>query len=409
MTESTGNVPSRISMSYRREDTAYPAGWLYDRLAGHFARGQVFKDIDSIELGDDFVQVITAAVESCDVLLALIGDRWLTVAGQDGRRRLDNPDDFVRLEIEAALARDVRVIPILVEGARMPSADELPASLAKLARRQALELSPSRFDDDSRRLLRVLERAITEAHEQARLEGEEPRTPVVPTASGAALDPATEVWAGTGRTGAAPSTEHWTSSGAARLLAAGFGVLLITFCIDAVLILQNKAPLGLAWALVVVDTLGIAVTVGGVRKNAVLGAVLLWDFVLGVVYWLSIVIVLYHEPAITASMVLATVLVIAAIGNAGFCIWILVLRTAGRDVDPFLAIFAGLSAVGWVLAAIAWTRYPSYDRSVWYAAASVAIVNVLVGLPALVRALRAGKTGSENQLPGHPGQAAPQV
>ena len=173
MTASAGNVTGRIFMSYRREDTAYPAGWLYDRLARHFARGQVFKDIDSIELGDDFVEVITTAVGSCDVLLALIGDRWLTLTGQDGRRRLDNLDDFVRLEIEAALARDVRVIPILVEGARMPRADELPASLSKLARRQALELSPSRFDVDTGRLLRVLERTITETQERARKQAEE--------------------------------------------------------------------------------------------------------------------------------------------------------------------------------------------------------------------------------------------
>ena len=160
-------------MSYRREDTAYPAGWLYDRLARHFGRSQVFKDIDSIVLGDDFVEVITAAVGSCDVLLALIGDRWLTVTGQDGRRRLDNPADFVRLEIEAALTRNVRVIPILVAGAQMPREDQLPASLAKLARRQALELSPSRFESDTRRLLRVLRKTITEAQEQARQEAEE--------------------------------------------------------------------------------------------------------------------------------------------------------------------------------------------------------------------------------------------
>ena len=154
-------------MSYRREDTAFPAGWLYDRLAGHFGRDQVFKDIDSIELGDDFIEVITTAVGSCDVLLALIGGRWLTITGQDGRRRLDNPDDFVRLEIEAALSRNVRVIPILVDAAQMPSADELPPSLARLARRQALELSPNRFDTDTRRLLRVLDRTVGEAQEQA--------------------------------------------------------------------------------------------------------------------------------------------------------------------------------------------------------------------------------------------------
>ena len=173
MTASTGDVPGRIFMSYRREDTAFPAGWLYDRLVSHFGRDQVFKDIDSIELGDDFIEVITTAVGSCDVLLALIGGQWLTITGQDGRRRLDSPDDFVRLEIEAALARDVRVIPILVDVTRMPRADELPPSLAKLVRRQALELSPNRFDTDTRRLLRMLDRTVAEAQEQARQEAEE--------------------------------------------------------------------------------------------------------------------------------------------------------------------------------------------------------------------------------------------
>ena len=118
-----------ILISYRREETAYAAGWLFDRLADQFGRGQVFKDVDSIDLGDDFVEVITAAVGFCDVLLALIGDQWLAITDEDGRRRLDNPDDFVRLEIEAALTRKVRVIPILVGGARMPRADELPPGL----------------------------------------------------------------------------------------------------------------------------------------------------------------------------------------------------------------------------------------------------------------------------------------
>lgn len=172
MSASTGDVPGRIFMTYRREDTAYPAAWLFDRLASHFGRDQVFKDIDSIELGDDFVEVITAAVGSCDALLALIGDRWLSSTDRDGQRRLDDPGDFVRLEIEAALARNVRVIPILVEGAQMPRAEELPASLAKLARRQALELSPARFDADTQRLLRVLDRTIAQAKERARQDAE---------------------------------------------------------------------------------------------------------------------------------------------------------------------------------------------------------------------------------------------
>lgn len=149
----------RIFICYRREETAYSAGWLVDRLADRFG-GQIFKDVDSIEPGDDWVEVITTVVGSCDVLLALIGDRWLTITDEDGRRRLDDPDDFVLLEIEAALTRNVRVIPILVEGARMPRAVELPASLAGLARRQALVLSPANFDTS--RLVQVLDKTLAE-------------------------------------------------------------------------------------------------------------------------------------------------------------------------------------------------------------------------------------------------------
>jgi TIR domain len=162
MVDSATPTPGRIFISYRRDETAYPAGWLYDRLADRYGGGQVFKDIDSIQLGDDFVEVITTAVGSCDVLLALVGEQWLTITDAQGRRRLDDPEDFVRLEIEAALTRHVRVIPILVDGAMMPRADELPPSLAGLVRRQALELSPARFDFDTGRLLKVLDRTLAE-------------------------------------------------------------------------------------------------------------------------------------------------------------------------------------------------------------------------------------------------------
>ena len=161
MAESAAGSTGRIFISYRREETAYPAGWLYDRLAQHFGAAQIFKDVDSIELGDDFVQVINRAVGSCDVLLALIGAQWLTITDAHGRR-LDNPKDFVRLEIEAALSRNVRIVPILVDGARMPGEDELPAGIAGLARRQALELSPSRFAYDTSRLLKVLDTTLAD-------------------------------------------------------------------------------------------------------------------------------------------------------------------------------------------------------------------------------------------------------
>jgi hypothetical protein len=157
--------PGRVFISYRREETAYAAGWLYDRLADHFGRDQIFKDVDSIQLGDDFVEVINAAVSACDVLLALIGDRWLTISDERGRIRLEDPNDFVRLEIEAAVSRDIRVIPVLVDGARMPRTDELPPGLAKLGRRQALELSA--IDFDTGRLLKVLDSTLAHIHSTA--------------------------------------------------------------------------------------------------------------------------------------------------------------------------------------------------------------------------------------------------
>jgi hypothetical protein len=153
MTEAPGG---RVFISYRREDAGYPAGWLFDQLAARLGADRVFKDVDSIEPGDDFAEVIGEAVRSCTVLLAVIGDRWLTAAGEDGRC-LDDPGDFVRLEIEAALALGVRVIPVLVGGVRMPRPEHLPASLGALARRQAVELSHARFASDIAGLLSMLE------------------------------------------------------------------------------------------------------------------------------------------------------------------------------------------------------------------------------------------------------------
>jgi hypothetical protein len=93
------SLPGRIFISYRRQETAWPAGRLYDVLVEHFPAEQVFKDVDNIEPGEDFVDRITAAVGTCDVLLALIGPQWLTITDEDGQPRLDNPEDYVRPEI----------------------------------------------------------------------------------------------------------------------------------------------------------------------------------------------------------------------------------------------------------------------------------------------------------------------
>jgi TIR domain len=219
----------RVFISYRREETAYAAGWLFDRLEERFGRDQIFKDIDSVQLGDDFVEVISAAVGSCDVLLVLIGDRWLTMTDAQGRARLDNPDDFVRLEIEAALARNVRVIPILVEGAPMPSGDELPASLSKLTRRQALELSPRSFEFDTSRLLKVLERTLAEVHPQPTVAEPDATSRVHPPSVEATSTPSSEV---------AALEQDRVSRKRRRLLTwAGVGAVVIVAVVIAVLVL----------------------------------------------------------------------------------------------------------------------------------------------------------------------------
>jgi hypothetical protein len=165
MANSAAPSAGRIFISYRREETAWQAGWLFNNLADRFGRGQIFKDIDSVEPGANWPEAITSAVASCDVLLALIGEQWLTITDEHGRPRLDNPKDFVRLEIEAALTRNVRVIPILIAGTRMPAEDQLPPSLAKLAHRQALELTPSHFEFDTSRLHKVLERSLADSQQ----------------------------------------------------------------------------------------------------------------------------------------------------------------------------------------------------------------------------------------------------
>src|SRR5215469_15423668 len=150
-----------IFVSYRRQESSDFAGRLYDRLADRFGEGQVFIDVNTIEPGVDFATEISHAVAACKVLVAVIGPSWLTAADERGRRRLDDPDDIVRLEIEAALARDVRVIPILVEGTVMPGRKDLPESLAGLARRNALLIRHESFRSDAGRLVTAIERVLT--------------------------------------------------------------------------------------------------------------------------------------------------------------------------------------------------------------------------------------------------------
>jgi hypothetical protein len=146
-------LQGRIFISYRRDDSAGYARLIYDRLNARFPN-RVFMDVTGIKAGADFVEVVEQAVGSCVALVALIGQQWLAT---EGRRRLEDPADFVRLEIAAALKRNIRVIPVLLRGAAMPSIEELPPDLASLTRRQAIELSDANFDHDIERLIRSLE------------------------------------------------------------------------------------------------------------------------------------------------------------------------------------------------------------------------------------------------------------
>jgi TIR domain len=149
-----------IFISYRRDDSEGQAGRLYDDLSRTFGDSSVFMDVTAIEPGLDFRKVIDHNVASCGVLLAVIGPGWLDAKDETGQRRLDNPMDFVRLETASALKRDIPVVPVLVRGARMPRADQLPPDLGELAYRNGLELTHARWDSDVEVLVKALHRHI---------------------------------------------------------------------------------------------------------------------------------------------------------------------------------------------------------------------------------------------------------
>ena len=152
-----------IFISYRREDSSPWAGRIYERLAREFPREQILMDVDAIEPGLDFVKVLDEQVQGCDALLVIIGPKWASAQNEDGVRRLDDPDDFVAIEVGSALKHDVRVIPALVEGARMPRADELPTELKPLSRRNAVMLTHNGFGADTQNLIGVLKRILQRA------------------------------------------------------------------------------------------------------------------------------------------------------------------------------------------------------------------------------------------------------
>lgn len=160
--------PGSIFISYRRSDSIAETGRIYDRLTSEFGRDHVYKDVDSIPLGSDFAEELDKAVGQCRVLLVIIGKTWVSVTEPDGTKRLDNPDDFVRIEVESALKRNIPVIPVLLEGASMPKQSQLPESLHKLARCNGTQVGyDPRFHADMSRLVKALKGLLETAPHQA--------------------------------------------------------------------------------------------------------------------------------------------------------------------------------------------------------------------------------------------------
>lgn len=212
-----------IFISYRHDDSGPYAGRLRDTLSNHFGASQVFRDIDQIAPGARFPRVIEVAVGSCDAFLAVIGPQWLSIADAGtGERRLDDPADYVRREIAAALERDdVLVVPVLVGTAQMPAADELPEALAGLAECNAVRLSDDGWSDQVARLIRALdpvvevERKTPPAPSPA--SSSPPPAPPPPPAPSSPPRPWTPAWSGGGYAGQAP----WAGGTAPRPAPAG--------------------------------------------------------------------------------------------------------------------------------------------------------------------------------------------
>lgn len=149
-----------IFISYRRDDSSGSAGRIYDHLKEGFGEDHVFMDIDSIAAGDNFLTAITRTLDECEVVLVVIGKRWNTATDDRGSKRLDQASDPVRLEVEQAFARARLVIPVLVEGASMPSPESLPESLRQLAMCNAVPITHQAFGRDMHALATKLRRGI---------------------------------------------------------------------------------------------------------------------------------------------------------------------------------------------------------------------------------------------------------
>jgi len=149
---------TKVFISYRREDSEFASDSLYNKLVEHFGKGEIFKDVDCIPLGVDFVEYLDGKVSQCQMLLVVIGNQWLSVTDERGERRLDNPRDFVRIEVESGLKRNIPTIPLLLGSTPFPKANELPESISALTRRNGMWIRSGRdFNHDTDKLIRELD------------------------------------------------------------------------------------------------------------------------------------------------------------------------------------------------------------------------------------------------------------
>jgi hypothetical protein len=207
-----------IFISYRRDDTEGEAGRLFDDLVRAYGEESVFMDVTAIEPGLDFRKAIDANVASCGVLLAMIGPTWGSVSDAGGSRRLDNPTDFVRLEIASALARQIAVIPVLVHGAKMPPLDQLPDDLKDLRYRNSVELTHARWNSDVALLVTALKNYVT-VNKSRETETVHATIPVqLPAPQPAPIDPPAKK----------SRLPLWIGIGAAALIVAAIAIFAVT-------------------------------------------------------------------------------------------------------------------------------------------------------------------------------------
>jgi TIR domain len=286
----------RIFLSYRREDSEGETGRLCDRLVKDLGKESVFVDVDSIPLGHNFVEHLTAEVARCDVLLAIIGPQWLDIRdAENNRRRLDDPNDFVRVEIKAALQREIPVIPILIKGTKTPTADRLPSDLKELSLRNALDVRYASFHSDIDRLVRELKLKASITDDNLKTPsplGDKPATTTYEPRDTSHETVVLRFWPWLGRTisgfvvgvstvlAALVLYQFWKGQSADR----GLGVaLLIMTCIGAIasrrLLLRatNEAAAGIITCLATWGTAGAAVLILPTLTEP---PVMMWIFVI---------------------------------------------------------------------------------------------------------------------------------